>query len=148
MFPISIREQLLQTTLETLKPVAEAFGATLFRSPVVAIERDVTPSIIVFPEEETVETPKNMWVERRLVIRVVALARELESNVAEIVADQLITACHAALMANRNLGGRCQGIKELGSDWNIEDADATAAAIPARYEISYRTAVVDLTKSA
>ena len=148
MFPISIREQLLQAILELFKPVAKSFGATLFRSPVIAIKRDMTPAIIVFPEEEEVDLPKNMLVERHLRIRVVTLARDVGENVAEVVADQLITTCHAALMANRNLGGLCQGLKELGCEWDVEDADATAAAIPARYEIYYRTATTDLTKAA
>ena len=44
-----------------------------------------------------------------------------------------------------NLGGTTLGLQELDCDWDIEDADATAAAIPARYQITYRTLVHDLT---
>jgi hypothetical protein len=51
---------------------------------------------------------------------------------------------HAALLANANLGGLCLGLKELDGEWDVEDADATAAAIPARYQITYRTLAADL----
>jgi hypothetical protein len=148
MYPNSIREQLLQNLLHTLRPVADAFQANLYRSPTVAIERKQCPALIVSPEEETVSPPKGMLVERVLKVRVVALTREVGENVAEAVADQLIVASHAALMANRNLNGLCQGIKELGTDWDIEDADATVASMTARYQIEYRTAGNDLTKKA
>ena len=78
---------------------------------------------------------------RQLVIRLVALAR---GDDAETVADALLVAAHAALFADTNLGGLCLGIRELDCEWEIEDADMTAAAIPARYEIGYRTRFDDL----
>lgn len=146
-FPNSIREQLLQAVITTLAPIATAMGATLFRSPVNAILRENTPAIVVFPEEEKVAS-QNTVTTRTLTIRVVALAREVGANEGEIVADQLITACHAALMADNNLGGLCLKIRELGTEWDTEDADARAVAIPARYTIEYRTHVNDLTLKA
>ena len=143
-FPISIREQLLQAVITTLSPIATTMGAILFRSPVIAILRNQTPAIVVFPEEET-STVENTLTKRTLIIRVVALAREVGANDGEIVADQLITASHAALMASKNLGGLCLKIRELGTEWDIEDADARAVAIPAKYAIEYRTHINDLT---
>ena len=50
----------------------------------------------------------------------------------------------AALLADRNLGGLCLGIREQECEWDVEDADAVAAAIPARYAITYRTLDTDL----
>ena len=146
-YPISIREQILQNLIHTLTPVATDMGATLFRSPVVALVRDQTPAIVVFPEEETTDA-QNTLSKRRLTVRVVALARAATGNDAEIVADQLMVAVHAALMGNFNLGGLCQKITELGTEWDVEDADARAVAIPAKYAIDYRTGVNDLTLKA
>ncbi len=146
MYPISIREQLLQALHNVLRPVARRFGATLHRSPTVAIERSQTPALIVFPEEEVIEAQKNTVLVRSLSVRVVALTREVGDNAAEVVADQLMVASHAALMAYRNLNDLCQGIKEVGTEWEIEDADATAAALTTRYQIAYRTAADDLTQ--
>lgn len=146
-YPISIREQLLQAVLKTLTPIAKEMKATLFRSPTVAVERDQTPAIIVFPDEEQPEH-QNSIVVRRLTIRIVALAREVDGNVAEVVADQLIVAAHRALMANSNLDGLCIKVREVGTEWDMEDADGAAVAIPARYEIEYRTHLNDLTQKA
>ena len=50
----------------------------------------------------------------------------------------------AALMADGNLGGLALGIREQDCEWEVEDADAVAAAIPARYRITYRTLANDL----
>lgn len=47
-------------------------------------------------------------------------------------------------MADGNLGGLCLGIREQDCEWEVEDADAVAAAIPARYRITYRTLANDL----
>lgn len=143
-FPISIREKILQAVIAVLAPVAKTMDATLFRSPVIVILRDQTPAIVVFPEEDKSDAD-NTVAKRILTIRVVALAREVGANDGEVVADQLITACHAALMAGGNLGGLCLKIRELGTEWDIEDADARAVAIPAKYAIEYRTKVNDLT---
>ena len=143
-FPISIREQLLQAVITTLSPVAQQMGATLFRSPVIAILRNQTPAIVVFPEEETC-VAENGLSKRTLTLRIVPLAREVSGNDGEVVADQLLTACHAALMASNNLGGLCLKIRELGTEWDMEDADARAVAIPAKYAIEYRTHLNDLT---
>lgn len=143
--PISIREQLLQAVLAKLQPVAQKNDFKLFRSPAVALEREETPALVVFPEEENLDGSKNVLADRHLIIRVVALAREIGTNVGEVVADQLITAAHSTLMANRNLDGLCLSIKELGTLWDIEDADATAVQLQAKYQIDYRTQVADLT---
>ena len=47
--------------------------------------------------------------------------------------------------ADVNFGGLCIGLQQLDCEWDIEDADATAAAIPTRYQVTYRTLVHDLT---
>lgn len=62
-------------------------------------------------------------------------------------ADQLLVAAHAALLADPNLGGLALGISEVDCDWEAEDADAGAVALPARYEIRYRTYARDLTSA-
>ena len=62
----------------------------------------------------------------------------------ESIADTLLVAAHAAMFANANLGGLCLGFKELDCEWDVEDADALIAALPARYQISYRTMAHDL----
>jgi len=140
----SIREQILLAALEVLRPAVEALGATLHRSPTVAVTRDQCPALVVFPESEAITERANDRVTRELTLRVVALARAVLPDAPETQADALLTAVHAALMANGNLGGLALGIREQETEWELEDADAVAAAIPVRYRITYRTFAADL----
>lgn len=144
--PQSIREQILQTVMATLAPVATAQGATLLRSPVHGVPREASPALLVFPESDTIVERPNDRVERQLVVRLVALARETGAGPPEALADQILVAAHAALFAHANLGGLALGLRELDGEWDVEDADAGAAAMPARYQITYRTLATDLTQ--
>jgi len=140
----SIREQILLAVMAAVRPAAQALGAGVHRSPTVALGREQCPALVVFPEGETLTERANDRVARELTLRVVALARAVPPTFPETEADRLLTAAHAALMADPNLGGLCLGIREQECEWEVEDADAVAAAIPARYAITYRTLARDL----
>ncbi len=140
----SIRERLLLAVLDAVRTPVTALGATLHRSPTVAISRERCPALVVFPEAEQITERANDRVTRELTVRLVALARAVPPAIPETAADELLTAAHAALMADRNLGGLCLGIREQDCEWDVEDADAVGASIPARYAITYRTLASDL----
>lgn len=144
--PNSIREQILQAVTELLLPVATAEGAHLLRSPTTGVPREQSPALLVLPESDAITQRPNDRVERQLVVRVVALARETSGELPEVIADRLLVAAHAALFVDANLGGLALGIKELDCEWDVEDADALAAAIPARYQITYRTLAHDIAR--
>ncbi|CAK0758542.1 conserved hypothetical protein [Gammaproteobacteria bacterium] len=144
----SIRERILQAVMVRLQPVAQAFGAGLYRSPVIALTRAQCPALVVFPESEVIKERNNTLVTRELLIRVVALARESPPDPPEILVDRLITAAHAAFfMPDTTLGGLALAVHEVGSEWDIEDADATAVSMVSKYLVTYRTARDDLTFS-
>jgi hypothetical protein len=142
----SIREQILLAVMAAVRAAAEQLGATVHRSPTVAISRELCPALVVFPESEAITERSNDRVARELTVRIVALARAIPPLAPETEADRLLSAAHAALMANANLGGLALGVREQECEWEVEDADAIAAAIPARYAISYRTLARDLTQ--
>lgn len=144
MADTSIRERILLAVMAAVRPSAEGLGATLHRSPTVAISREQCPALVVFPESETITERANDRVMRELTVRLVALARAVPPAAPETEADRLLTAAHAALMTDANLGGLALGIREQEVEWEVEDADAVAAAIPARYRITYRTLARDL----
>ena len=143
--PTSIRERLLQEIINRLSPMAHAEGAQIKRSPTTAISRDASPALLLFPEAESIAQRANDRIERHLIVRLIAMARETSGEAAEVIADRLQVAAHAALFADVNFGGLCIGLQQLDCEWDIEDADATAAAIPTRYQVTYRTLVHDLT---
>lgn len=138
---LSLREQLLQALMAVLTPVAAAEGAGLLRSPTLALPREQSPALLLFPESDAITERANDRVTRELTVRVTALAR---GDDGAVVADRLLVAAHRALFGDVNLGGLALGLKELDTEWDLEDADATACAIPARYRISYRTLQSDL----
>ena len=140
----SIRERILLAVLDAVRAPVDALGATLHRSPTVAISREQCPALVVFPESDAITERANDRVTRVLTVRLVALARAVPPAIPETEADRLLTATHAALLADGNLGGLCLGIREQECEWDVEDADAVAAAIPARYAITYRTLASDL----
>ncbi|GGH54888.1 hypothetical protein GCM10010975_11900 [Comamonas phosphati] len=147
MTATSIRERIVLAVLDAVRPSAQALGATLHRSPSVAISREQSPALVVFPESESISERANDRVTRVLTVRLVALARAVPPAIPETEADRLLTVAHAALMADANLGGLCLGIHELDCEWEVEDADATAAMLSARYEVRYRTQAQDLTQT-
>lgn len=142
----SIRERLLQSVMEVLQPVASANGSTLIRSPPVGITREQSPALLVFPESDSIASRPNDRVERHLVVRLTALARDRDAESAFVIADRLLVAAHAVLFAQTNFDGLALGLMELECEWESEDADAQAAAIPARYQITYRTLATDISQ--
>jgi hypothetical protein len=140
----SIRERILQTLVARLTPVATDQAATVWRTPSVSITRDQCPALVVFPESESLADRANDRVTRELTVRITALARAVPSDVAETQADTLLCAAHAALMGDVNLGGLALGVREVESEWEVDDADGVAASTSARYQITYRTLIADL----
>ena len=103
------------------------------------------PALLVFPDSEAVRRV-NDRTERELVIRIVALAIGTPTEIPEPIADRLMTAAHAALLADVTLGGLALGMEETDTDWQHDDADMEVAALPSRYRITYRTLAHDLTQ--
>lgn len=143
----SVRERILLAVMAAVRPSVDALGATVHRSPAVAISRDQCPALVVFPESETITERANDRVSRELTVRLVALVRTAAPASPETEADRLLTAAHFALLADASLGSLgslALGIREQDLEWEIEDADAVALALPARYAITYRTLANDL----
>lgn len=137
----SIRERLLQVLVARLEPVAATCGANLLRSPTLALPRERCPALLLFPESEAITDRANDRVTRELTVRLTTLTRG--EDAAE-VADRLLVEAHAALFTDVTFGGLALGLRELDTEWDLEGADAEACAIPARYRITYRTLVSDL----
>ena len=139
---ISRREQIVR---EVLARIAAAVSPiAVLRQPTVAIPRERTPAVILTVESDNPAKRANDRMERELVVRLTALARDAVDGFA--VADDLVCRAHAALMNEPTLGGLSLGIAEMEADWQAEDADLDAVAMPATYRITYRTLVSDITQ--
>lgn len=140
----SLRERILLAVIDAVRAPLQALGATVHRSPTVAITREQSPALVVFPESDAIGERANDRVTRSLTIRLVALARAAPPAIPESEADRLLTAAHAALMRDGTLGDLALGIREQDGEFEIEDADDLVAALTARYAITYRTLAHDL----
>ena len=143
---LSIRERILQAITSILETVALTSGATLIRSPTTPVTREQSPALLLIPESDQVTKRANDRVEHQLTLRLTALARSESGVDAHGVADALLVASHLTLFANPNFDGLVIGLEEIDCDWQEEDADADLAAIPARYQITYRTLAADISQ--
>ena len=93
---------------------------------------------------DSITAHANHLVDRLLIVRLAVVVRGAD---AFDVADQALVAAHAAMLADPNLGGLAIAVREIDCEWEFDDADAGAVALPARYEIRYRTHAIDLTQT-
>ncbi len=151
---LSVRERLLQALVARLAPVAQTLGATVHRSPTTALPPEQCPALLVFAESDGIVERSNDRTTRELTVRIVALSSapfastplDETSNPAETEADRLLVAAHAALFTDVNFAGLALGLKELDVQWELDEAEVSVCALPARYCISYRTLLHDLTQ--
>jgi hypothetical protein len=143
----SVREQILQAILTAITPVATAWGASVWRSPTVALTREQCPALLLLPQSETLAERANDRVTRELTVRITVLVRGVAvvtDNAPETLADHLLCAAHAALMGDVTVGGLALGLRELESEWDLDDADGVAYSLSTQYQIHYRTLVSDM----
>jgi hypothetical protein len=136
----SRREAILREVLARCR--AAVTPVAVIRDPGIALTRDQVPALVLTIEADAPLGRHNDRIERALAVRLTALVRSPGDGHAE--ADALICAAHAALFTDVSLGGLALDITELEADYQIEDADLDAIAIPALYRITYRTLVSDL----
>ena len=140
--PQSRREQIIRNVLT--RCLAAISPTAVLRQPTIAIPREQTPVLLVAVLSDAPVTRSNDRMERELVLRILAHARDPTDGFA--VADDLLCRAHLALLADATLGGLALSLSEMEADYQVEDADMEAIAIPASYRITYRTLVSDISQ--
>ncbi len=136
----SIREQILSAMVAQLN--AGSIGAPVYRSRTEAISRAQSPAVVVSPVmDAAVQTviPKLQW---KLMVHVMVFTRGPSPDV---LADPILTAANAALMADTTFGGLANIIVPSGVHFEFSDADAAVCVATAQFEVEYRTDMRDLT---
>ena len=139
---ISRRELLIRAVMDCCR--AAIAPAPVLRQPTTAIPRNQTPVLVLTVVSDTPVTRSNDRLERELSLHLTAHARDPPDGFA--VADDLLCRAHQALLADPTLGGLALAIAEQETDYQAEDADVDAIAIPAVYRIIYRTLVSDISQ--
>lgn len=138
----SIRERILRAVVTRV--AAAISPVPVLRMPSIPVTREASPALLLFVEGDSITAHANHLVDRLLMLRFAVVARGAD---AFDLADRTLVAAHAALLADPNLGGLAIAVREVDCEWEAEDADAGAIAMPARYEVRYRTHAIDLTQT-
>lgn len=136
----SVRERIVRALLDCVQTAVAP--VPVLRQPTTAQPREAAPFVAVAVESDLVVDTINQVAQRRLVLRLTAVSRHAADPWGE--ADALLCQVHAALLADPSLGGLALGITADDTDFDAEDADAAAVALPAVYHIPYRTQRADL----
>lgn len=134
----SRREAIMQALKAKLAAVS---GVSAFRSrqdPVARAEGIVVE--LLADSEEWVEPTVHSAGVRRLSIKVDVIARGAEPDK---VADPAVAGCHAAVMADTTLGGKCTAINETGIAWDCDPADLDAVRVSRSYDVVYTLKAAD-----
>ncbi|MBI3144347.1 MAG: hypothetical protein HYZ18_03585 [Pseudogulbenkiania sp.] len=138
----SIRERILREVVARLSDAVAP--VPVLRHPTLPITREASPALLLFAESDSITAHANHLVDRSLTLRLTVATRGED---AFDQADQTLVAAHQALMRDPSVGGLALLLNEIDCEWDAEDADAGAVAMPARYEVRYRTYALDLTKN-
>lgn len=140
--PQSRREQIIREVMARLQ--AAIAPVNVLRQPTAAIPRERTPALILVVLSDAPVRRSNERMERELMLQCIGHARDPTDGYA--VADDLLCKAHRVLQAEPTLGGLALGLAEQEADYQVEDADVDAVAIPATYRITYRTLVSDISQ--
>jgi len=138
----SVRERVLREVVVRLSSAIAPIP--VLRMPAVPVTREASPALLLFVDGDSITAHANHLVDRLLIVRLAVVARGTD---AFDIADRALVAAHAALLADPNLSGLAIAVREIDCEWDVDDADAGAVLLPARYEVRYRTHALDLTQT-
>lgn len=99
------------------------------------------PALIVTPDGEDPGEDVSGITEKRLTVLVSVYVR---GAVPDQLADGIVESVHSKLMAEPTLGGLAMDISEGGTNWDMDEADQTAAIVSMRFVVWYRHARANL----
>lgn len=134
------REQILAYIFTELQTVTAATGG-VFRSRVQALSRAQTPSIVVEPVSDKPDASMVGAIQWSFLVRVAVIAR---GDVPDQLADPVVSAINAALLADKSLGGLSMDIEPASVTFELLNGDQPVGVISLGYTIDYRTIADDL----
>lgn len=138
---MTIRKKILDAMAAALNGV-EALEDRVYRSRVAAFSHEDSPAVALRRLNEDVSVQGEM-AERDFMVGISILTR---GATADDDADDLAAKVHEALASDPSFGGLAAGLFEVGSGWNLVDADDTACELVIRYRVRYYTPEGSLTQ--
>lgn len=137
----SKREQILQA-FGTILAATPGIGGRVYRSQADGLTRDLTPCITYEWSSEDAMSEGTVLAERMLPVSVSVIVR---GDTPDALADPIITAAHALLMADPSLGGLALDVTLSAASFEFEGADKTAGRLTHEYAVMFRHSHSDLT---
>lgn len=135
------RESILQA-LVTLLADTTAVGSNIFRSRVLALSRDESPSLVIMPTQEEGTEDALGFIDSKLTVQISVYQR---GEVPDSLADSIVESVFSKVMADPKLGGLAIDIYEDGTNFEFDDADQEAVWIGMQFIVWYRHARNSLT---
>lgn len=135
------REQILAAIKTKLTNVTNVLNANVVRSQTLAFKRAQTPAISIEPIQDVPQEEVIGYTDWGLIVRVAIIVR---GDIPDQVADPVIESVHSKLLADISLGGLSMDIVPVSVNYEIIDADNSAAVVSLDYRVRYRTATGDL----
>ena len=136
-----------ETILARIKTVlAGTTGVSdrIFRSRQTAFTRGETPSLVIEPQNDSVEQNTSLpTLHHTLSITISVVVR---STTPHQTADPIVESLHSRLMADLTLNGNAIDIQPADTSFNFIDADQTGLVVECNYNVIYRTNVDDLSQ--
>lgn len=139
---MSVREDIIKAIISECQSAIAPIP--IYRQPVVALNKDEAPALIINIDSESIVKNVNNITERILTLKFIACARD-DINGWEI-ADSIICKVHKAIMEDQSINGLVLSIVSDDVDYTAEAADIEAISIPSVYKITYRTYTNDITR--
>lgn len=137
----SKREQIMAAVFAKLQAMSSPTGG-VFRSRVEALSRTQTPAVCLEPSSDQADPSMVGVIDWSLLIRVAIVVR---GQYPDQLADPVIAETHAALLADKSLGGLSMDLEPTSVNFELLNGDQPVGVISLGYQISYRTNALDLT---
>lgn len=140
------RENIL-ARIKTVLNSTSGVSSRVYRSRVVALQRNELPAIVIeplsdSPEQNTV-LPTLDWSFR---VRISVIQKGSTSTSPDSAADSIIESMHSLLMADLTLNGYAIDLQPDDVNFDSVDADQPSIVVENQYIIRYRTELTDLTQ--
>lgn len=132
---MTTRAAVLAAFVVAVEPTTGVAGR-VYRSRALALDKAKLPAIVIRPLSEAVGQETHSAVDRRLEVAVEVHTR---GAAPDVLAEPIVSSAHALIMGDPTLAGLVVDVSEVGTDWEIEDADSQAAMVTTRYAVYYRT---------
>lgn len=140
----SKREQILAALAAKLT-ATPAIATTVERSRVAAFTRADGLCVWVEPVQDNASQIVIPLLDWEMIVRVGIVAR---GAVPDQVADPVVSAVHARIMADLTLAGLCYDIQPRSTVWQLLDADNAAVVVTSEFAVLYRTNLQTIAEAA